>query len=94
MNSPSWLEQIRLFFNDLQIVNRSKATGMLEFELIELRNIFALLLFGSFVGMPAPPVHITLQLLPLMDEDIQLMLRRINVAHDALAEVVSTLGEP
>jgi hypothetical protein len=94
MNSPSWLEQIRLFFNDLQIVNRSKATGMLEFELIELRNIFALLLFGSFVGMPAPPVHITLQLLPLMDEDIQLMLRRINVAHDARAEVVSTLGEP
>jgi len=94
MNRPHWLEQVRLFFGDLQIVNRSKATEMLEFELLELRNIFALLLFGSFVGMPAPPVHITLQLLPLMDRDIQLMLRRINVAHDALAEVVSTLGEP
>ena len=66
----------------------------LEFELLELRNIFALLLFGSFVGMPAPPVHITLQLLPYMDKEVQLMLRRINVAHDALAEIVSTLGEP
>jgi hypothetical protein len=44
--------------------------------------------------MPAPPVHITLQLHPYMDSDIGLMLRRINVAHDALAEVVSTLGEP
>ena len=94
MKKPRFLEQVRLFFNDLQIVNRNKATEMLEFELIELRNIFALLLFGSFVGMPAPPVHITLQLLPFMERDIQLMLQRINVAHDALAEVVSTLGEP
>jgi hypothetical protein len=82
------------FFRDVQIVNRGKATELLEFELLELRHIFALLLFGSFVGMPAPPVHITLMLLPFMDEDVQLMLKRINVAHDALAEVVSTLGEP
>ena len=88
------LQQVRLFFKDLQIVNRSKATEILEFEVLELRNIFALLLFGSFVGMPAPPVHITLRLLPLMDREIELMLERINVAHDALAEVVSTLGEP
>ncbi len=94
MKSPKWLEQVRLFFKDLQSVNRSKATEMLEFEVLELRNIFALLLFGSFIGMPSPPVHITLQLHPYMDGDIQLMLRRINVAHDALAEVVSTLGEP
>ena len=94
MNRSHWLEQVRLFFQDLQSINRSKATEILEFELLELRNIFALLLFGSFVGMPAPPVHITLQLLPIMDRDIQLMMRRINVAHDALAEVVSTLGEP
>ena len=94
MKRRRFLEQARLFFSDLQTVNRNKATEMLEFELIELRNIFALLLFGSFVGMPAPPVHITLQLLPLMERDIKLMLRRINVAHDALAEVVSTLGEP
>jgi hypothetical protein len=94
MSQLRWVEQLRLFFKDLQIVNSNKATELLEFELLELRNILALLLFGSFVGMPAPPVHITLQLLPLMDKEVQLMLRRINVAHDALAEVVSTLGEP
>ena len=94
MSRPAWLEEVRSFFQDLQIVNRNKATEMLEFEVLELRNIFALLLFGSFVGMPAPPVHITLQLLPLMEGEVQLMLKRINVAYDALAEVVSTLGEP
>jgi hypothetical protein len=89
-----WIEKIRLFFKDLETINSNKATDILEFELLELRNIFALLLFGSFVGMPAPPVHITLQLLPYTEKEVQLMLRRVNVAHDALAEVVSTLGEP
>ena len=94
MNWAGIKTKVRAFFQDVQIVNRGKATELLEFEVLELRNIFALLLFGSFVGMPAPPVHITLQLLPLMDKEVQIMLRRINVAHDALAEVVSTLGEP
>ena len=94
MSLQSWIERIRLLFKDVQIINSNKATDILEFELIELRNIFALLLFGSFVGMPAPPVHITLQLLPFMEKEVGLMLKRVNVAHDALAEVVSTLGEP
>jgi hypothetical protein len=94
MSRPRWVEQVRLFLKDLQIINSNKATEILEFEVLELRNIFALMLFGSFVGMPAPPVHITLQLLPLMEKEVQLMLRRINVAHDALAEIVSRLGEP
>ena len=94
MNWAGIKTKVRAFFQDVQIINSNKATELLEFEVLELRNIFALLLFGSFVGMPAPPVHITLQLLPIMDKEVQVMLRRINVAHDALAEVVSTLGEP
>jgi len=87
-------QKLAVFFKDLQIVNRNKATDMLAFEVMEMENIFTLLLFGSFTGMPSPPVHITLQLLPLMERELKLMFSRINVAHDGLAEVVSTLGEP
>ncbi len=87
-------QKIAVFFKDLQIVNQDKATQLLAFEVMELENIFALLLFGSFIGMPSPPVHITMQLLPLMEKELLLMFSRINVAHDGLAEVVSTLGEP
>jgi hypothetical protein len=87
-------EHIALFFEDLRIINRNKATGLLEFEVMEMENIFALLLFGSFTGMPSPPAHVTLQLLPLMQEELKLMFNRIGVARDALAEVVSVLGEP
>jgi len=87
-------QKIAVFFKDLQIVNRNKATEMLTFEVMEMENIFTLLLFGSFTGMPSPPVHITLQLLPLMERELKLIFNRINVTHDGLAEVVSTLGEP
>ncbi len=87
-------QKLAVFFKDLQIVNRNKATEILSFEVMELENIFTLLLFGSFTGMPSPPVHITLQLLPLMERELKLIFSRINVAHDGLAEVVSILGEP
>jgi hypothetical protein len=89
-----WPARLRRFFQDLQVINRDKATALLEFEILELENIYSLILFGSFVGMPAPPVHITLQLLPVMQREVRLMLQRVGVAHDALAELVSTLGEP
>ncbi len=85
---------IKDFFEVLQIVNADKATELLEFEVLELENIFTLLLYGSFTGMPAPPVHITLQLLPLMQDEMELMYERIGVAHDALAVLSATLGEP
>ncbi|MQY77421.1 MAG: hypothetical protein GH155_07335 [Spirochaeta sp.] len=94
MSFHNFKQKLALFFEDLQIVNRNKATEMLSFEVMELENIFSLLLFGSFTGMPSPPVHITLQLLPLMERELQLIFSRINVAHDGLAEVVSILGEP
>ena len=87
-------QKLAVFFKDLQIVNRNKATGILAFEVMEMENIFTLLLFGSFTGMPSPPVHITMQLLPLMERELKLMFGRINVAYDGLAEVVSMLGEP
>jgi hypothetical protein len=86
--------RLAAFFRDVQIINRNKATGLLEFELMEMENIFALLLFGSFTGMPSPTAHVTLQLLPHMQEELKLMYNRIGVARDALAEVVSVLGEP
>ncbi len=94
MNLSRLWDKAREIFKDLQLINRNKATDLLAFEVMELENIFTLLLFGSFTGMPSPPVHITLQLLPLMEKELKLMLNRISVAHDALSEIVSTLGEP
>ncbi len=81
------------FFHDMGTVNRENATRIIEYEIEEMEHIFALLLFGSFTGMPSPPVHITLQLLPLMERELQLMFTKVATAHDALAEITEILGE-
>ena len=81
------------FFHDMGTVNRENATKIVEYEIEEMEHIFALLLFGSFTGMPSPPVHITLQVLPLMQKELKLMFTKVATAHDALAEITEILGE-
>lgn len=70
---------------------RTRASEKLEWEVRELEHIFALLTLGAFTGLPSPPMQLTLELLPLMERELQLMLSRIDTAHDPLAELFSTL---
>lgn len=72
-------------------IQRDKATGMLEFELKELENIFVLLLYGSFVGLPSPPTAISFELMPFMEEEIKLMISRADLAQDPLGNLLGML---
>ncbi len=83
----------RGFLEDVRDVNNAKAVSVIEYEIGELENIFSLLLFGSFIGLPSPPAHITLQLLPLMEEELVNMFEKVQTAHDPLGELAETLGE-
>ena len=94
MNVRAIIKWIVDFLKDMRTVNRENATNILEYEIDELENIFALLLFGSFIGLPSPPVYIALPLLALMEKEITMMYEKINVAHDALASISGVLGEP
>ncbi len=87
------MRNLRVFLEDAKSVNAAKATGILEYEISELENIFALLLFGSFIGLPSPPAHITLQLMPYMEHELSIMFEKIQTAHDPLGELAETLGE-
>ncbi len=93
MNLKSIVSCIAEFLKDMGTVNRGNATKIIDYEIEELEHIFTLLLFGSFTGMPSPPVHITLQLLPLMERELELMFTKVGTAHDALAEITNILGE-
>jgi len=72
-------------------VFRGKAVDTIETELEELEHIFGILVLGSFVGMPSPPAHIPLELMPLMEKELVLMTKKVDTAHDPLAELFSTL---
>lgn len=70
-------------------VARNKAVGTIEAELEELEYIFALLVQGSFIGMPSPPVQICMDLLPLMETDLILLLERVDTANEPLSRLFS-----
>jgi hypothetical protein len=71
--------------------NRDKAVDVFEFELKELENIFALLILGGFVGLPSPPAPIALELLPLMERELTIMLSRSDFAQDPLGALMGIL---
>ena len=70
-------------------VARDKAVEALEPELEELEHIFALLVQGAFVGIPSPPMQISLELLPLMEREMMLMMEKIDTANEPLSHLFS-----
>lgn len=75
----------------LDAVIRHQAAGALELEYLEMEHIFGLLILGQFAGLPAPPPHITLDLLPVMEKHLILLLNRTAVARGPLSELFSVL---
>jgi hypothetical protein len=73
-------------------VMRGKAVNTIEYEVEELDNIFGILVLGAFIGIPSPPIHITMELLPHMEKEFKIMLAKVQTAHDPLGELFSVLG--
>lgn len=72
-------------------VHREKATAMLDFELKELENIFALLILGGFAGLPSPPSPIAVELLPFMEKELTVLLARTDLSQDPLGVLMGML---
>ncbi|WP_010478745.1 hypothetical protein [Thermococcus zilligii] len=81
------LENLQDFLKGVEQSFREQSTGYLEFELRELENVFALLLMGSFVGLPSPPTTLTMRLLPHMARELYVMQRRAENMDDILGEL-------
>lgn len=68
---------------------KSTAVESIEFELGEMENIFGLLVLGSFIGMPSPPMQISLDLLPEMEEHLKLMMNKVDMANEPISNLFS-----
>ena len=82
-------EKLKHHWNLYDEAVRNSAVETIEFELGEMENIFALLVLGSFVGLPSPPMQITLDLLPEMEEYLTLMLNKTDMANEPLSNLFS-----
>jgi hypothetical protein len=85
------IEKITAFWRIADEVGRGKAVGVIETEVEEMENIFGLLVLGSFVGLPAPPMQISLDLMPHMERELLLMLEKVDVANEPISQLFSVL---
>jgi len=85
------LKYFRSLWRTFDTINRHKAIEYHEWEVKELRNTFALLVAGSFIGIPSPPAHITIELLPYMEPDLKIMFERMDASIDPIGEMFSML---
>ena len=91
MQGPGLANYLRKIAGTIAQVNREKAVEFVEFELKELENIFSLLILGGFVGLPSPPAPIAMELFPLMERELKIMLSRSDFAQDPLASLMGLL---
>ena len=88
-----WLKsQIIEAFKISDEVMRGKAVETIQHEVAELDNIFGILVLGAFIGIPSPPIHITMELFPLMDKELDITPDKVLTAHDPLGHLFSVLG--
>ena len=71
---------------------RSHAVEGVEWEYLELEHIFSLLVLGAFIGLPSPPMQISLELLPHMEKNLLLMLDKTDTASGPISELTSILN--
>ncbi|MCG8531245.1 MAG: hypothetical protein MI749_11325 [Desulfovibrionales bacterium] len=70
-------------------VARNRAVETIEAEVEELDYIFALVSQGYLAGLPAPPAQISMELLPLMEGELTLMIDRLDTAQQPLSRLFS-----
>lgn len=85
------LSQISRLWRKFDSASRERAVSLLRWETEELQNIFGLTVLGFMTGFPSAPMHIALELLPEMKEELPLMIDCIGTAHDPLGQLFSLL---
>ena len=78
---------IKAFLNGFWSSFKDQSTEYIEFEEKELENVFALLLMGSFIGIPSPPTTLVIRLMPYMARELYVMHQRAVNLDDIFGEI-------
>lgn len=82
---------ITAFLRSADKVARGCAVKTIEQEVEEIEHVFGILVLGSYVGLPAPPMQISLDLMPFMEKELIRMMDKVDTAHQPLSQLFSTL---
>jgi hypothetical protein len=86
------IKKIVAFWKISDEVARGKAVETLEVEVEEMDHILGILVLGVFIGLPSPPMQISLELMPLMETELLLMMEKVDTANEPMAQLFSTLS--
>ncbi|AFK22431.1 hypothetical protein [Pyrococcus sp. ST04] len=81
------MEPIKQFLKGFFGYFKQSSTEYIEFELRELENMFALVLMGSFIGIPSPPTTLVMRIMPYMVREIKVMQQRAVELDDIFGEI-------
>ncbi len=81
------IKNLLKFFEGLQEGFRSKSVEYIQIERRELENVFSILLFGSYIGMPAPPTFLSLELLPYVARELYVLGTTAERLDDPLGQI-------
>ena len=90
--TATFLRFCKQIISDMDNAQRESLVSLTCVELQEMENIFALLILGSFVGLPSPPTFLSVELLPFMEREFDILNRRAEDTSDMLAEMIGILG--
>jgi hypothetical protein len=82
-------EKVMQFLRISEAVARGRAVGTIEREVEEMDHLFGLLVLGSYVGIPSPPMQISLDLMPLMEKELILMMEKVDTANEPISHLFS-----
>ncbi len=81
------IKKFKDFFQGMLESFKDQSTNYIEFETRELENVFALLIMGSFVGIPSPPTTLVIRLMPHMVREVYVMQMRAADMDDIFGEI-------
>ncbi|WP_456367996.1 hypothetical protein [Thermococcus sp.] len=81
------IEGIKAFLKGFGESFKDQSTEYIEFEERELENVFALILMGSFIGIPSPPTTLVVRLMPHMVREMYVMQQRAVDMDDIFGEI-------
>lgn len=91
MKTKNMIKYLKSIWQKYTLFAGAKAVHTLEWEASELEHIFAITTLGALIGLPAPPMPITLDLLPDMENELALLIGKMDTSHAPLSELFSVL---
>ncbi|GAB6944950.1 hypothetical protein JCM14467A_17320 [Vulcanisaeta sp. JCM 14467] len=71
---------------------RYESTRSMYNEYAELLNIFLILIFGNLIGVPSPPLSITLRLLPYAVDELRYFVNKAGRTEDLISDLVDAFN--